>query len=597
MNKHLTSKKAFCTIGIISFLLLFGCYNEASAQRDVIITQSGEEIRCRILDETPTRFIYAYLGPKGKILRNEIFKNLVQDFKFNLYSSDIMPDGDQKKSKKEDEEYIKSVKQKEPVLAQGSPVNSAKNSNVANGDYKYSQYGNSSPSEGSSPTSSNQSSNSAYQNKPLTSNNSTEDISADYNSNTSNRTIADGNNQSTVHQGSQNSTRAANIGGNQTLSRDSKNTSINQQNTAVPSNAANTRNIAANSPNQNSPYSGNVSSNTNEPVRQMGSAAYPAGSSAAVNNSNNSVGMNSPNNRTNATNVNDSNYPNQSANGNARVVNNNPASNSVTNSGSMSNTTRPSSASNSTNRPVASAPNAADKAINSRTPPTSKSTPTPSVRNTGEFNDFMKWRVGAKIGFANGMDKNFNAVSAYDLYKESLMKGLVYGADLAYFPGDNLGFGFVFNNQIASGQEERIDYINQFTGAEGSGSVEDKISKKFVGANILLRKALDYKTYIVLGLSPGMHFYNNSGAYGTTTYNLSGKTFGGQSTLGVDFLLGNDIMGRDIILSIEGGYTYGKLTQLDSGTGLQNLPTPISLNRMDISVGLRFMRFPRYLKN
>ncbi len=86
---------------IIVLFLVFGfSISQAFGQRDQITTQAGEKIRCRILDETPSRFVYAYLSPTGKVLRNEIFKNLVSDFKYNFYPSDIvttkgnkLPDG------------------------------------------------------------------------------------------------------------------------------------------------------------------------------------------------------------------------------------------------------------------------------------------------------------------------------------------------------------------------------------------------------------------------------------------------------------------------------------------------------------------------
>ena len=71
------TKLLFKVIVALCFMIIS---NKTFAQKDLIITQAGEEIRCKILDETPTRFVYAYLGPKNKVLRNEIFKNLVSDF-------------------------------------------------------------------------------------------------------------------------------------------------------------------------------------------------------------------------------------------------------------------------------------------------------------------------------------------------------------------------------------------------------------------------------------------------------------------------------------------------------------------------------------
>ena len=83
----------FNKVRIVLFLVLGFSITQALAQRDQIITQAGEKIRCRILDETPNRFIFAYLSPSGKVLRNEIFKNSVSEFKYNFYSSDIVTKG------------------------------------------------------------------------------------------------------------------------------------------------------------------------------------------------------------------------------------------------------------------------------------------------------------------------------------------------------------------------------------------------------------------------------------------------------------------------------------------------------------------------
>ncbi|MGL4630053.1 MAG: hypothetical protein ACRCVT_02510, partial [Leadbetterella sp.] len=81
----------------MNFKLLFallsitiGISISSYGQKDLIVTQSGEEIRCRILDESTTRFKYAYLGPNNKVMYNEIFKNLVASFKFNYYSEDLL---------------------------------------------------------------------------------------------------------------------------------------------------------------------------------------------------------------------------------------------------------------------------------------------------------------------------------------------------------------------------------------------------------------------------------------------------------------------------------------------------------------------------
>jgi len=92
--------------------------------------------------------------------------------------------------------------------------------------------------------------------------------------------------------------------------------------------------------------------------------------------------------------------------------------------------------------------------------------------------------------------------------------------------------------------------------------------------------------------------YTDKGTYDNASYKFKGMDFGAAATLGVDFLLGNDITGRDIILSLEAGYNYGKMRALDfgNGGGAVNLSTPINLSRVDFTVGLRFTRYPKYFK-
>ncbi len=95
-----------------------------------------------------------------------------------------------------------------------------------------------------------------------------------------------------------------------------------------------------------------------------------------------------------------------------------------------------------------------------------------------------------------------------------------------------------------------------------------------------------------------MHLYTDKGVTNAANYKFNGQAYGAAATLGLDFLLGNDIFGRDIILSLEGGYNYGQITTLNRGDdlGKVTLPNPINLNRLDFTIGLRFTRFPMYLR-
>ena len=70
-------------------LLLLLVALKATAQRDLIITQAGEQIRCRIVDESSMRFSYIYVNDKGRPVRTEIFKTLISSFKYNYFPDDM----------------------------------------------------------------------------------------------------------------------------------------------------------------------------------------------------------------------------------------------------------------------------------------------------------------------------------------------------------------------------------------------------------------------------------------------------------------------------------------------------------------------------
>lgn len=399
---------------IIVLFLVFGfSITQSFGQRDQITTQAGEKIRCRILDETPNRFVYAYLSPSGKVLRNEIFKNLVSDFKYNFYSSDIVTKGN-----------------KLPEgLGGAREENAAANQRV---DTRKSE-----PSKTKADSKKNESKDEAVATKK-----EAEKLA-----------------ESTKKE-------------DKVASNDKK---------AAPKKA------------EAKPQKEEVVAKKEE-----------------------------------------------------KVV----------------------------------APMAAPKADN-------------------EFNNYLKWRVGGKGGFGNMLAKipTENA-SAYTLYQEKLLRGFTWGVDAAYFPGDNVGFGLMFNNFQSNNKAENIAFRNEILNKIDTGSISNKRSIKYVGPVFYYRKNIDFKTMVVLGLSPGVYFYNDKGSYNDANYTFKGMDFGASATLGIDFLLGNDITGRDIILSLEAGYSYGKMRALDFGTGgdAVNLATPIDLSRLDFTVGLRFTRYPKYFR-
>lgn len=220
------------------------------------------------------------------------------------------------------------------------------------------------------------------------------------------------------------------------------------------------------------------------------------------------------------------------------------------------------------------------------------------LKGKTEFTNYLKYRIGFKGGLGNIIDENSDK-SDWGLYNEKLRRGWIYGVDAAVFLTDHIGLGVAYHSYQATNKKARLDFPNPGTGEYiRGGSLESKVNHKFVGATLLGRIGMDYKTFIVATVSPGYYFYSDKGTLNQMNYEYKGGTWGGAATLGIDFLLGSNETGRDVILSFECGYNYGRLKSLNYGgtKGWQESPQPIQLNRLDFAVGLRFTRFPRYLR-
>lgn len=407
---------------VVFALMVIG--SKTYAQKDLIVTQAGEEIRCKILDETPTRFVYAYLGPKNKILRNEIFKNLVSSFKYGYYPTDVLQN-DKLIEKTKSGQSNRAVPLK-PTTADEKPAN-ANNSKVETKKNETAA-GNSTKKDGSS--------------------------------------------------------------------------------TAKADTAATKSSL-------------DKSKTTVEETKKE-------------------------DNKTTAPLVDE--------------------------------------------KPIVESKKQDSKKDKEEVSPLADAEP------VSEFKNYLKYRIGAKGGLGNIIAPNSDT-SPYGLYKEKLLRGWMFGVDAAYFFKDNVGIGATYTNYQARNSSTSLDYPDLFSQEPiTGGQLSNKISHKFVGPTFLFRKNIDYKTFAILTLSSGMHLYTDKGLTNNSAFNFKGQAYGAAATLGLDFLLGNDIFGRDIVLSLEGGYNYGQITTIDNKIEKLKLPTPINLNRLDFTIGLRFTRFPMYLR-
>lgn len=488
-------KTNFTNYRMQAFGLLIGAafmliVSSVQAQRDMIITQAGEQLRCRIIDETPVRFVFAYLKD-GKPYRSEIFKNLVTSFKFNHFDADL-PNADK--------------------------LPEAMYRATAGSDLE-------------SPRASSAGTISARQKRRNEKADETNLIDND-------------NEQSKTAISKKAETASAN---------DAK---VVTQEKATPENIKREE-VVAKTPSQKEP----LIIRKVEPAKASVQEVEKTTVTKPVENAPNRIDRGS----------------------NAVVTRQNPTTNVV--------------AEEAAELEKATEQAADDKKVAAKRPVSPVDISETELPNI-TINQENKFRIGLKGGIGNRLDNNAQTTNTFDLYQEQLLRGFTLGADIAYFPTDAIGFGVVFTDFRSRNSDGEITFRNEFTGSEQTGSISNNRSVKFVGPALFLRKKLDYKTYVVLGLSPGYNFYTDKGSYDNVDYTFRGGGFGAASTLGIDFLLGNDIIGRDIILSFEAGYNYGKINTLDYGDarGMVDLSTPIDLSRLDFTIGLRFLRFPKYFR-
>lgn len=435
-----------------------------AAQRDLIITQAGEQIRCRIVDESSMRFGYIYVNEKGKPVRTEIFKTLISSFKYNYFPEDL-PSG------------------------KNTPAAVTKNSGT--------------PPKAEQGTD-------------------------------AQRTIAE-----------------------------------------VPQRGANTNErIADNAAKSTS--AGAERKEASSPVTQKAEEQRsPAGSSA-------SSGKTPP-----VTGAKENTAQNSSAGAERKET-------------SLPVTQKAEEQRNLTGSNASSGKTPQETAGTKGSPLPGRESEKESeyvspLKGKTEFTNYLKYRVGFKGGLGNIVDENSDK-SAFGLFNEKLRRGWVYGVDAAVFLNDHIGIGLTYQSYQSHNKNSSLDFAKA-VGADDYlqiKSLESKVNHKFVGPTLLGRIGMDYKTFIVATVSPGYYFYSDKGIVNQMNYEYKGGAWGGAATLGIDFLIGSNETGRDVILSFECGYNYGQLKSVNPEKSWHELP--IRMNRLDFAVGLRFTRFPRYLR-
>jgi hypothetical protein len=530
------------------------------AQKDVIITQAGEEIRCKILDETPTRFKYAYVGPHNKVLRNEIFKNLVSSFKYGYYDTDIL---------KNEKAIVKT-----PIPVNPVPRVDTREAPVKKSDFK------AEPKE--------------------TEQKKTEVKVTPKESKTTPKVPE------------------------KDLVRDLNKPSYPVNNQAKPIEPIKTAEPAKTI----EPIKKEIASVVVDPIKNEVKKEEVIKTQPKTVEVKTEV---KPKAEVLKPEIIEKTTPIKTE----PVLTKTPkeiekpiieAAPKVTDTKVVEKTTPPKKEQIKNEAAVVAKPVEIKpiekttevipkEVLSDRIPGKVKETPKKAeikikeeepkemakldqAKSTAGYKNFMRFRVGLKGGLGNIANKTSDT-SPFGLYQEKLQRGWILGGDVSYFVKDWLGLGIKYASFQTNNSSTKLDFPNPISqDAIKNGAISNKVSHKFIGPTVLVRKAIDFKTYIVLTASPGLNLYSDKGVLNKDNFKLTGQSYGGNATVGLDFLLGNDIFGRDIILSIEGGYNYGSINGLTVGaTGdKKTLTSAINLNRFDFGVGLRFTRFPMYLR-
>lgn len=89
----LYSNLLFDRIGIkktVSFLFFMFISTNLLAQKDLIIKKDSTEIRCKILKETHTKYNYAFVNSKNKVVKNSILKSIVAVIQYDKYDANLV---------------------------------------------------------------------------------------------------------------------------------------------------------------------------------------------------------------------------------------------------------------------------------------------------------------------------------------------------------------------------------------------------------------------------------------------------------------------------------------------------------------------------
>lgn len=222
-------------------------------------------------------------------------------------------------------------------------------------------------------------------------------------------------------------------------------------------------------------------------------------------------------------------------------------------------------------------------------PPAKPVLPTQKVE---EYN-YKGWQLGFRGGLAN-YTAPLQGLSETSLpYYENLARGYTIGTEFHYFPTKFLGLGLIATATQSQARGTNVQYYNGFSNNFMVNDLETTRRFVFVGPSVQFRHILDPKAMVYTRLSGGRFFQQDAGFYAITPYQGIGQNWAGTAAVGFDFLLGKTDRKSGLALNLEASYHYAQQKQLDYGEGLQSLPSPVDLNHFSITLGFKWIQYPK----
>lgn len=205
------------------------------------------------------------------------------------------------------------------------------------------------------------------------------------------------------------------------------------------------------------------------------------------------------------------------------------------------------------------------------------------------YENYQHFRIATNGGYSYETAKVARSVpSDFKDYVEDLKSGYHFEGDLTYYFTEPLGFGIKYYLFKSSNSLDNI-YLEDINGNRRYGKMSDDLTISFIGPTFSTRFLNhDKSNAFLMNFSLGYMGYSNDKVV-IDAYKITGNT------TGLSFDIGYDIgVSKNLSLGFQIAFISGTLVEYDwnDGTNTETIKLKKgeyeSLNRIDLSVGLRF---------